>query len=217
MNTLPSIIKNYILKIIKYNYIILRYIYISLNFCYITMFEKLQKKFENEDQKREEVILLSREIIRLSKKIISSIHNEKINSAKKFKIKIDKKVKEIKKKNNHTSGSYTIALQEYVEAILLLEYSTTNKILNYNRINCSPEEYLLGVCDFVGELQRRAVLKISRGDFVTISKIYKDVSEIYDSLLNFNFRGELRKKFDSIKYIMIKMEDLILQLKLKGK
>lgn len=179
------------------------------------MFNKLLKAFEKEDKSRENIIILSRGIIKLSKKIISAVHNENIKEAEKYKVKIEKEIKSIKKQNNNSTGSYTIAIQEYVEAILLLGYAKTGKILSFSSFDCSPEEYLLGLCDFVGELQRRSVLKISKGDEKSIEKIYSDVSKIYDGLLNFSFRGELRKKFDSVKYIMIKMEDMLLQLKLK--
>lgn len=179
------------------------------------MFNKLLKEFEKEDKARENIIILSRGIIKLSKKIISAVHNEDIKEAEKYKILIDEEIKSIQKQNNNSTGSYTIAIQEYVEAILLLEYAKTGKILTHSDFNCNPQEYLLGLCDFVGELQRRSVLKISKGDEKTIHKIHSDVSKIYDGLLNFSFRGDLRKKFDSVKYIMIKMEDMLLQLKLK--
>ena len=46
-------------------------------------------------------------------------------------------------------------------------------------------------------------------------KIYEDVAEIYDGLLNFSFRGDVRKKFDLVKYVMIRLEEIMLELKLK--
>ena len=44
------------------------------------------------------------------------------------------------------------------------------------------------------------------------------VDEIYGELLKFDFRdSDLRRKFDSVKYDLKKLEDLLLELKLKGK
>ena len=73
----------------------------------------------------------------------------------------------------------------------------------------------MGLCDFVGELQRRSVIKVSKGDREEIKKIYVDVSNIYDGLLNFSFRGEVRKKFDLVKYVMVRLEEIVLTLNLK--
>ena len=73
----------------------------------------------------------------------------------------------------------------------------------------------MGICDFVGELQRRAVLKVSKGDKKEIKKIYADVQKIYDGLLDFSFRGEVRKKFDLVKYVMVRLEEIQLELKLR--
>ncbi|MBW3020218.1 hypothetical protein KY334_02900 [Candidatus Woesearchaeota archaeon] len=180
------------------------------------MFSKLLKDFKKYDEARENVILTSRDIIKISKKIISSCHNNKIEDTEKFKKEIEAEIKKIREFNNiNSSGSYTIAIQEYIEAILFLEFVKTGNILEYSEKLCSPDEYILGLCDFVGELQRRAVLEIANNNEEEIKKIYSKVREIYDSLLDFNTRGEVRKKMDSVKYIMIKMEDIMMQLKLK--
>jgi len=176
---------------------------------------KLKSDFEKSIMERESIILVSREIIQLSKKIISFIHNNQPKEANVVKKQIVAKVKGINKKEHFSNPNYSIAMQEYIEAIMLLEYAKTGKVLSYEKINCNPNEYILGLIDFVGELQRRSVLEISRGNEKELPKIYKDVTKIYNDLLNYSFRGNIRKKFDSVKYIMIKMEDLMLQIKLK--
>jgi len=178
------------------------------------MDKKLKQEFEKEGIKREKTILLSRETIKISKLIISAIHNNNLKEAdKQTKVILDK-IKEIKK-IKYEDANYSMAFQEYVEAILLLEYAKTSKILPFSKFSCSSSDYILGLIDFVGELQRRAVLEISRNNENELPKIYKDVTKIYNHLLTYSFRGNIRKKFDSVKYIMIKMEDLLLQLKLK--
>ncbi|MBW2997895.1 hypothetical protein KY321_00010 [Candidatus Woesearchaeota archaeon] len=180
------------------------------------MFSKLLKDFKKYDEARENVILTSREIIKLSKKIISSCHNGKIEDAENFKKEIEVEIKKIREYNNiKSAGSYTIAIQEYIEAILFLEFIKNDKLLEYSEELCSPDEYVLGLCDFVGELQRRSVLEIANGNIDEIKKNHALVREVYDGILDFNTRGDVRKKIDSIKYIMIKMEDIMMQLKLK--
>jgi predicted translin family RNA/ssDNA-binding protein len=42
------------------------------------------------------------------------------------------------------------------------------------------------------------------------------VSEIYGEMIKFDFRnGDLRKKFDGIKYDLKKIEDLVFEIKIK--
>ncbi len=180
------------------------------------MFNKLLVEFEKHDQAREAVIISSRGVIKLSKKIISAVHRNNIEDAEKYKIDIEKELSDMReKKDKAKTGSYSMAVQEYIEAILFLEYAKSGKILTSDDFNCTPDEYIMGLCDFVGELQRRSVIKVSKGDREEIKKIYVDVSNIYDGLLNFSFRGEVRKKFDLVKYVMVRLEEIVLTLNLK--
>jgi len=180
------------------------------------MFEKLTKEFEKHDKAREDVIIKSRGVIKLSKKVISAVHKDDIKEAEKFMLDLDESLIEIRKKKDiAATGSYTIAIQEYLEAALLLEYAKTGKIIPYGKFQETPAEYILGLCDFVGELQRRAVVRVSKGDREEIKKIQKVVQKIYDGLLDFSFRGEVRKKFDLVKYVMIRLEEIMLELNLK--
>jgi len=55
-----------------------------------------------------------------------------------------------------------------------------------------------------------------KGDEVV--KIKDQVDLIYGELLKFDFRdNEIRRKVDAVKYDLRKLEDLVLDLKLKGR
>ena len=57
-----------------------------------------------------------------------------------------------------------------------------------------------------------------KGEVEKVIKIKDEVDTIYGELLKFDFRdNEVRRKFDSIKYDLRKLEDLVLDLKLKGR
>jgi len=72
--------------------------------------------------------------------------------------------------------------------------------------------------DLTGELGRKAVQLAGKGSFKKVVAIRDTVSEIYGVLLKFDFRdSDMRRKFDSVKYDLKKLEDLVLELKLKGK
>jgi predicted translin family RNA/ssDNA-binding protein len=74
------------------------------------------------------------------------------------------------------------------------------------------------LCDLSGELVRVAVNEIIAENYNSVTKIRKFTAEMYEYMLGFDFRNTLlRKKFDSIKYNLEKMEDLILDLKVRDK
>ena len=180
------------------------------------MFKKLLHEYEKHDNAREDVIIVSRDIVRQSKKIISAVHRDDIKEAEKEKIEIEKKIEKMReKKDLADTGSYSMAMQEYIEAILFLDYAKNNKVASFEEFQSTPDEYIMGLCDFVGELQRRAVLKVAKGDKKQIIKIHEDVSKIYDGLLDFSFKGEVRKKSDLVKYVLLRLEEIMLELKLK--
>jgi len=93
-----------------------------------------------------------------------------------------------------------------------------NKIPTNTRLKLDPEFYLMGLIDLTGELVRKAINSAIKEDYKTAVNLKNLVSELYDELLLFDFAGgELRKKFDSIKYDLKKLDDLVLNLKLSKK
>jgi predicted translin family RNA/ssDNA-binding protein len=185
------------------------------------MFEKIRDGFEKEEAEREKIILESRVIIKSSKEVIYSLHRGDINSAKIALEEMEKRVKSLIKSYKGTkhefSGSYKISIQEYVEAKAYYEYSVDARILPYSE-DLDYESYLLGLCDLSGELVRMALNMGIEGNFEKVYSIRKFVSDLFDELAKFDFRnGELRKKSDSIRWDLKKLDDMVFELKVKGK
>ena len=79
----------------------------------------------------------------------------------------------------------------------------------------NAEEYLLGLCDFTGELVRYAVLRATARDKKAVQDVRNIIDAIHGQLLQFDLRnGELRKKYDSIKYNLQKAENTLYDLTL---
>tara|TARA_Y100000031_G_C8051839_1_gene306528 strand:- start:134 stop:718 length:585 start_codon:yes stop_codon:yes gene_type:complete len=186
-----------------------------------TDFKSMLKDFDFFDISREELIKKSRDVIRLSKQLINALHRDEdasklYDEIKKAQLVLDNLVS----KNNklYYQGSYKAAVMEYVEALLYYGFITEGKVLTRNDLNVNTDYYLLGVLDLTGELMRKAVLSASKGKYAYVVTIRDTMDSLYSELSNFDFRdNELRRKFDSIKYDLKKIEDLILELKLKGK
>jgi predicted translin family RNA/ssDNA-binding protein len=186
-------------------------------------FVEIQKHMDLFDRIRDDVIKKSRDVVKLSKQIIYSVHRDEIHKAEKLKEKIKISLGELvgmTKEHNalYYSGSLKVAEQEFVEALVFLEFVKNKSLPSFEELNVQIENYLLGLCDLTGELVRRAINCSIKENFDDAVAAKNAVSEIYDQLMQFDFRnGELRRKFDSIKYDLKKLEDLVLQLKLKDK
>lgn len=178
-------------------------------------FEQIKKELDGFESNREETIQNSREVIKLSKLIIYAAHRNDFDSASKLIKDIKAKIKLLDKTKNYDTGISSTAFQEYVEAITFFEFLKNNKIPSHSELDVNVEEYLGGLADLTGELGRKAVHDAIKKDFDSCLKIKDIVEEIHGEFLKFDLRnGELRKKSDSIKWNLNKLEDLVLSMKL---
>ena len=177
-------------------------------------FKKIQKELQEFEEKREEVIQLSRQIITLSKRIIYGLQRNDVD--KKLIAEIRQMVKKLPKETYDT-GMQSVAVQEYVEAVCFYEMLITNKVPTDKDLGVYVYEYLLGLCDLTGELVRKAVQCVINKDYQQALNIKDLVEDIYGEFLKLDLRnGELRKKADSIKWNLKKLEDVAYDLKIKG-
>ena len=182
-------------------------------------FTKIRKEMDALEQEREHVIQLSRDIISLSKRIIYSINRAEMKEAASYAKEIEAKKKELDKvKVSLDVNINRVAYQEYVEAVSYYEYAAKGSIPTKAALKVETDDYLMGLCDLTGELGRKAVYEVIKGNFSEAAKIRELVDEIHGEFLKFNLRnGELRKKADTIKWNLQKIEDVIFDLKMKGK
>lgn len=179
-------------------------------------FIELRKEIDKDELQREKLISKSREVIKLSKKLIYAVHRNQKKKAEYEKKKLESAFKEVKKLGS--DGPYKIAAQEYVEAIAYFHYFKTGKLPERKSLNVEAENYLLGLGDLSGELSRRAVNAVIKENYKEFHEIRDLVANLYQEMLLFDFRNnELRRKVDSMKYEVKKLEDISLQLKLKEK
>ncbi|MEK6899648.1 MAG: hypothetical protein AABX05_00850 [Nanoarchaeota archaeon] len=183
-------------------------------------FNKLRKDIQDYDTERENLIKKSRDVLKLSKQIIYAVHRDDLDEAVKLIKQIEvekKKLDDIARhsKKMGSEGSYKVAIQEYAEALLYYHFVKDGKLVE---LSVDTEHFILGLTDLPGELVRKAVFLAGKGEVAGVIKIKDVVDTIYGELLKFDFRdNEVRRKFDAIKYDLRKLEDLVLDLKLKGR
>lgn len=184
-------------------------------------FKNMKKDLESFDDKREILIKSSRDVLKLSKQVIYALHRSDNDAAKKHVATIRKEFTKLDKLASESCelskvGAYRVAVQEYVEALCYYGYVIDKKIPTSKELKVISKLYLLGICDLSGELVRKAINDAIKGEMSSALEIKELVEMLYGELLNFDFRdGETRKKFDSIKYNLKRLEDLALNIKLK--
>jgi len=185
--------------------------------------KEMREDFDTFDNHREDVIKRSRDVLKLSKQIIYAVHRDELKEASTLVKKIiseKQKIEEVVKKHVDLEaiGAYRVAMSEYVEALLYYHFINEKIIPTRKALKVSTDHYLYGLIDLTGELGRKAVQLAGKGEYDSVVFIRDTVSEIYGELLKFDFRdSDIRRKFDSVKYDLKKLEDLVLELKLKGK
>lgn len=186
-------------------------------------FGKIREELETYELRREGLIRQSRDMVKLSKLAIYSLHRRDMNSAEKSVADMESRKKSldlIARKNRRLQHmeSYTTAVQEYVEAKTYLEFVKKKRIPSRRELNVDLEPYLGGLCDLSGELVRKALNDMINHDFKEPLETKKLLEELYGEFLKFNLGGgELRKKSDSLRWNLNKLEDLIFEAKMKGK
>jgi len=180
----------------------------------LEQFDKMQQYFSQYDDLRENMIKLSRDVLKLSKQIIYNVQSKKLSNIddKIARIKeIHKNMIELSEKNKFllNEGSFNIAEQELVEALLFKSLIVDQKLLTSDELNVKNENYVTGLADLSGELVRIAVISATEQNYDLVHHIKDFIDEIYYLLLNLNLRSsEFRRKFDSVKYALKKLDEI---------
>ena len=186
-------------------------------------FTDIRKQMEAFEAKREELINKSRIIQKSSKLAIYSVHRGDMKDAEKLLNEVEKDISYIKHSISTMPkldflGSYTASIQEYCEAKCYYCYVTEKRIPSWKELSVDVEDYLSGLSDLTGELTRRAVVCVINNNNREVHTIKVLIEEIYGLFLQLNLRNsELRKKSDSIKWNLKKIEDIIYDIKTRGK
>ncbi|MBD3204163.1 hypothetical protein GF327_07745 [Candidatus Woesearchaeota archaeon] len=186
-------------------------------------FEKIKNQMDKEENNRDNVINKSRELIKISKQLIYSAHRKEKKKGRKIYEDMKRKKKALQKLVENQEklkfiGIYSVALQEYVEAACYFEFVTNKNIPCLKSLDVSYYEYLLGLCDLTGEMERNAVYSTVREEFDEVKEIRQVVDSIYKEFLKFDLRdNKLRKKSDAIKWNLKRIDEVLYDLKLKNK
>ncbi|MAF34355.1 hypothetical protein CMO91_00750 [Candidatus Woesearchaeota archaeon] len=173
--------------------------------------EQAKEALEAFDATREQVIAQSRIALKEAKKAIYAMHRGEasLDEAKAALAKAQKLA------NNHPKLVPIVheAEEEFVEAACFQAYPDMPA---FQDLGVDVETYLGGVCDCVGELTRKAMNAALKKDFDSVKNIFAFIQNVHDDLQLFDLRnGNVRRKFDSIKYRLERLENVLVDVELK--
>jgi len=117
--------------------------------------------------------------------------------------------------------SFLASLTLYIKTEKLPDKYQVDELLGMNRVGSilqlDIEEYLLGLCHLSNELARLSVNSVTSGDFTRPVRISEFLNSLHTGFRLLNLKNDnLRKKFDSIKYDLKKVEEVIYDVSIHG-
>jgi len=152
-----------------------------------TILEKIQEELSENEELREEVQREMRKATRLSKQAIQVTHQERFDDAKAMLKEAKRLFAKLQEKaKNHPYllyiGSVGAAFEEHAEANILLTLIQEDRFVNPEEIDVPVTSYILALGDVIGELRRRALDLIRRGNVEAAEKCLERMEHIYSEL-----------------------------------
>lgn len=185
-------------------------------------FEKLLTNYQAYYKLREEALHLSRGVLRFSKQAIFALHKDDSVSAEKALKQAEKSFSTLeglfkKDKDLSQEGFVFEASEEFIEAKLFFGFLKNGKVDMPSKPEFSTESYLAGICDFTGEILRKAVQMATKGETKKVLKFLETCQEVMGELIKFDLTGKLRYKHDEAKRNMKKIEEIMYEIKIREK
>lgn len=123
--------------------------------------------------------------------------------------------------NTNSWISYLASLTLYIKTEKLADKDEVSKLLGMDegmtRLHLDIEDYLLGLCHLCSELARLAVNSVTKQDYNRPVRIVEFLNTLSTGFRLLNLKNDnLRKKFDSIKWQLKKVEEVVYDLSIRG-
>ena len=152
-----------------------------------SLLDKIEEELKKKEELRQELQKDMRRATRLSKQAILFVHQEKFDEAKKLLKEASEllaKLEEISK--DHQELAYTglvnAAFEEYVEAHTFLTLIMEERFIKPEELGVPSISYVLGLSDVIGELRRKTLDSLRRGDVETAENCMQKMEQIYVDL-----------------------------------
>ncbi|MDH5449797.1 MAG: hypothetical protein OEX77_02690 [Candidatus Bathyarchaeota archaeon] len=149
-----------------------------------SLLDRIQAESKEKEEVKEELRRRMRRATRLSKQAILFTHQERFDDAKELLTETTElfaKLEKVSKKYPdlvHT-GIVDAAYQEYAEAHTFLTLVRQRRFPDPRKLNVPSIPYVLGLGDVIGELRRRSLDLLRKGDVRAAEKCLETMEHIY--------------------------------------
>ncbi|MBT4722531.1 hypothetical protein HN958_01700 [Candidatus Falkowbacteria bacterium] len=187
-----------------------------------TFFTKVFKQNSDDVAGRRKIISESSNALHWSKQSIFALQRgkkieakDRLADANKALISLDKRFG--KDGKLRSEGSWKAAVEEYLEAKFFADFMAGKKITGIKDFPVLSEEYLGALSDLTGEIVRMMVLWTTKGKIKDVKDAGEIVHATLHELMQSDYRGYLRTKFDQAKRNLQKSESILYDLSIRDK
>ena len=149
-----------------------------------SLLDKIQAELKEKEEVKDELRQDMRRATRLSKQAILFTHQKRFDDAKKLLKEATELFAKLEKVyENHPDLVYTgmvdAAYQEYAEAHVFLTLVRQERFPNPRKLKVPSIPYVLGLGDVIGELRRRSLDSLRKGDVGAAEKCLEIMEHIY--------------------------------------
>jgi translin len=130
-------------------------------------------------ERRERVLKESRDVISACSRAIIDVHTGKMKEAEKERGAARALLASLKKHSGDSSRYLISPEAEYVEASAVIALAKGREVPSMDTLGASPEAYLLGLLDTVGELKRLVLDSILKRKLSKARKYFGVMEELY--------------------------------------
>lgn len=169
--------------------------------------EEISTRLSGKVEAREELSLKARRGIRLCGEAVSLSERGQVEEAKERLREVKEIIEELRPKRQDLGLDIFDALaQEYVEAEALVRVVEGRELPSVRELQVTDEAYVLGMADLIGELRRRALEEMRKGNRPEAEHLYELMKEIYELIWPLEYPRSLvpglRHKLDVMRRVL---------------
>jgi translin len=168
----------------------------------------VNERMDRLEKMRERSIASSRSIIRMTKKAIHSIHlNEDHEKALNDAVSMYNTMicAVCEEPEILLSGPVCDAMMELSEACILSSVVSEKEIPSYTLLNVSPQAWVMGLADALGEMRRILLAHLMRNEIGDAKRMFDNMEVVCDSVMSFDTPDAIlpiRRKQDVARSLM---------------
>jgi len=155
---------------------------------------RIVRELEKREKEQDAVLGVSREIIRHCANAIKLMHAGEVKEAKKHILEAEGKLARVSKTKEF---AYLLSQthQEVAEAKVLLAAVEKRELPGFEELKMPFEDYLLGLCDAIGEFRREMLEQLKKGERKEAARYFELMNALYDELSVVRFSNSLLPNF----------------------